>query len=172
MSVLKFITKTILDWKLAIFLVLGILGGLYGWHLVEVQEEIQKITIEIEQKYIAETVVLKEKADKETSVLKAQIEKTQKEKEDEIKANTTKYNDIIISLRNRPSRPSESVLPGNPLDTKSTEGATGLRLFKDDSEFLSRIARDTTRLQTELRGCYKQYDEVKESLDSFRIKNQ
>lgn len=67
------------------------------------------------------------------------------------------------SLRQRPDRPSQSDLPGNPADGAGVTGATGLQLYRRDGEFLARFAGDTTRLQLELKKCYAQYAVVEKA---------
>jgi hypothetical protein len=64
----------------------------------------------------------------------------------------------IAGLRNRPDRPSQSNLPGNPADTKAGSGCTGSGLYRRDGEFLARFAADTKRLQLELKACYASHD--------------
>ena len=159
------------DWKAKLFLICLIISCAYIWHTSKVNQAVQKAEYEIAISYANEYSKLKEQAEIESRELNKRINEINYDKQTKLNSITTKYNDLVISLQYRKDRPSsESSNPGNASDAESTEGATGLQLYKSDAIFLSWFSGQTARLQAELISCYKQYDEVRDTLSNFKDK--
>lgn len=82
------------------------------------------------------------------------------EKDREIKTLNARATALANSLRDRPTRPADA---GKVSSTPSVgqSGCTGKELYREDGEFLVRIAREADELRSALQQCYKQYESVK-----------
>ena len=148
-------------------------AGTYYWHAGKVQEAENQIRVELAQTAKRQIDQLTINALRVESELKDQIRKVEDDKQIQKAIDADRINDLVASLRNRPERrASESNLPGDSCDCESKVGATGLQLSRPDSEFLARSFGLATELQTELKACYRQYDEVKAVQDKFKENNQ
>lgn len=82
------------------------------------------------------------------------------EKDRELKKVADTNRVLLNSLRNRPSRPAEgSAVPSTP--GVGQGGCTGKELYREDGEFLVRLAREADELRSALKQCYKQYESVR-----------
>lgn len=83
------------------------------------------------------------------------------EKDREIKNINARATALSNSLRERPDRNTASagVMP----DTSGLgqSGCTGKELFREDGEFLVRLAREADELRSALKQCYTQYESVR-----------
>lgn len=147
-----------------ILVILALLTGLtfaYNRHIDNVRSE---VAVQIAEQYNRSLISLQNKVDSKSEELKLKVEEIENDKKTELANVSSRYESIIVSLQQRPTRPtSESdnnPSPGNP---ESPQGATGVQLYRPDAEFLARFARDTAELQAELNSCYKKYDEVKDA---------
>lgn len=148
-------------------------AGTYYWHSGKVQEAENQIRVELAQTAKRQIDQLTINALRVESELKDQIRKVEDDKQIQKAIDADRINDLVASLRNRPERrASESNLPGDSCNCESKVGATGLQLSRPDSEFLARGFGLATELQTELKACYRQYDEVKAAQDKFKENNQ
>lgn len=165
----------LLDWKIKAGIVLIALAGLFFWYKHEVSMAVQKAEydtrIEMQRVYEKRIDILENDSKTTQKELEDKISTQRKEKDAQIKIANTKYNNLVSSLSNRPERPSsQSDISRNTNDGKSAEGTTGLQLYRSDAEFLAWFSGQTSRLQTELNFCYKQYDDVRKTLNDFRSK--
>ncbi len=81
-------------------------------------------------------------------------------KEREIRNLTARASALANSLRERPSRPAEgSAVSGS--SSSGQGGCTGKELFREDGEFLVRLAREADELRSALKQCYTQYETVR-----------
>lgn len=77
-------------------------------------------------------------------------------------------------LRNRPARPSAAGSGDVPADTgvatagPGNAGCTGSGLFKDDGEFLARLASDADRIRAALRSCRAAYERAEAEVNATR----
>lgn len=150
----------------------SILSYGYFWHKSEVKIEVNKAEMALIEKYKKQNNLLEQKANKATVTLKQNQDKIVKEKDAKIKQLDTDINTLIVSLLNRPDRPKiSSNYTRNPFNPEDTAKGTGAGLYKPDAEFLAGYASNTERLKIELIACYKQYDEVKTNIDTFRKEN-
>lgn len=159
------------NWQVKIAIVLLVLGSLFAWHKYEVKVAVNEAVTTLNDQYSKETFRLKDKANTDSINLRNTVETIRKEKKNELEIANRRYSDLLSSVSNRPDRPSSSSISGSTSNGTAQEGATGLQLSRSDGEFLIRFARDTSELQTELKSCLKQYNEVKIKLDQFRIEN-
>ncbi len=82
------------------------------------------------------------------------------DKDREIKNLNARATALANSLRDRPSRPAEgSAVPSSA--GAGQGGCTGKELYREDGEFLVRLAREADELRAALKQCYKQYESVK-----------
>ena len=148
-------------------------AGTYYWHASKVQESENRIRVELAQTAKRQIDQLTINALRVESELKDQIRKVEDDKQIQKAIDADRINGLVASLRNRPERRTgESNLPGDSCNCESKVGATGLQLSRPDSEFLARGFGLATELQTELKSCYRQYDEVKAVMDKFKENNQ
>jgi hypothetical protein len=90
--------------------------------------------------------------------LQASADATTKAKDEQILNIHARLDDALVSLRNRPERPAGGVVP----EAASTANAsTGTRLYRDDSEFLSRLASSAAIVVSERDACYSQYESLR-----------
>ena len=149
-----------------------VLSSLFFWHQYEVKTAVVEATNTVELQYAKEKFKLIDRAQAETFALRDQVDIITKDKNVKVQALNARVATLTRSLSERPERPaSNGSVPGSTSNAESTQGATGLRLYRSDSIFLTRLSGETAELQTELKACYRQYDEVKDKLDKFKRDN-
>ena len=88
-------------------------------------------------------------------------DKLRQEKDREIRDITARNTALANSLRDRQSRPTT---PAGAVSNSSGAGqsaCTGKQLYREDGEFLVRLAREADELRAALKQCYKQYESVR-----------
>lgn len=149
-----------------------ILSSLFFWHKYEVNTAVVKATTQIELQYAKEKFKLIDRAQAETFALRDQVDAITKDKNVKVQALNARVATLTRSLSERPERPaSNGSVPGSASNAESAQGATGLGLYREDSEFLLGEAARADEIRIELQSCYRQYDKVKETLDNFKRKN-
>ena len=92
--------------------------------------------------------------------MQAAADKLRKEKDAQIKDINARNTALSNSLRDRASRPAQgsavSSAPG-----AGSGGCTGKELYREDGEFLVRLAREADELRIALKQCYTQYEAVR-----------
>jgi hypothetical protein len=87
-------------------------------------------------------------------------DKLRKEKDAEIRNINARATALSNSLRDRKERPAEgSTVPS--ATHLGQGGCTGKELYREDGEFLVRVAREADELRVALRQCYAQYEAVR-----------
>jgi hypothetical protein len=86
--------------------------------------------------------------------LNATIATQQRKYQDESLKLRTDNAALVEWLSSRPNRPASAA----PADAGTPAGCTGAGLYKSDSEFLARLARDADELRLGLKACYSQYN--------------
>lgn len=81
-------------------------------------------------------------------------DKTTKAKDEQIRAINARADELSIELRNRPTRPASGAVPK---DSRASPSATGAQLYRDDAEFLTRLAQNADRAVAERDACIAQY---------------
>ena len=105
------------------------------------------------------------KAAKDTQALQAGANQIQGEVNAKLLASGARTNALVISLSNRPDRPSPgSVSTSTPAGT-STFGTTGAGLYRADGQFLIGESAGANELQTRLKACYAAYSAIEAKLN-------
>ena len=87
-------------------------------------------------------------------------DKLRQEKDREIRDITARNTALANSLRDRQTRPTEaSSVPSTA--SAGSSACTGKDLYREDGEFLVRIAREADELRSALKQCYQQYESVR-----------
>lgn len=88
-------------------------------------------------------------------------DKLRQEKDRELKNLHARNTALADSLRDRASRSTSQngSVPGTTGVRQS--GCTAKELYREDGEFLARIAREADELRTALKQCYTQYESVR-----------
>jgi len=92
--------------------------------------------------------------------LQANADRLRREKDAEIRNLNARASALSNSLQQRQTRPTET---GSLSSTTSTRPAacSGKELFREDGEFLVRIAREADELRAALKQCYTQYEALR-----------
>jgi hypothetical protein len=88
-------------------------------------------------------------------------DKLRQEKDREIRDITARNTALANSLRDRQSRPAPNTSAMPSTASVGPSACTGKDLYREDSEFLVRIAREADELRAALKQCYKQYESVR-----------
>ena len=160
--------------KIAIYVIsfLVACAALFYLHTSQVDKAVQAARVEISQEMNRRLIELQDKADVATAELNTKIKEQDDAKNAEIESINRRYSSVIASLQSRANRPtSNNSNAGISNNSESPQGATGVQLFRSDAEFLTRYARDTSELQTELKSCYYKYEEVQYAFEQFKVSN-
>ena len=165
-------------------LVIGAIAGLFFWHNSVSNEAINKAvtsavlqnTQEINAKYAERLNDLKVEQKLNQEHLDKLTQASLKEKQNALQNSTTKYNDLLEWLRTQPSITSNDTsssgnLIRNSGDSESTQGVLNNGLLREDAVDLIQYAQRTEELKVYLNSCYRQYDEVKGTVDAFTKKH-
>lgn len=156
-------------WQFKLVLVGALIFGAWAWHTREVSIAVSQAEQRIELQYAREIFKLKDRANEESISLKNKILEQQKEKKRELEIANRNYESLREWLRNLPISGSSN--PGNSADAENRAREIIGELRRRDAENLARYGFRTEELKIELLACYKQYDEVKDSLEKFKAKN-
>lgn len=101
-----------------------------------------------------------EEARQREQALQADADKLRREKDAEVRNINARAAALANSLRERQARPADadsvSSAPG-----VGSGACTGKNLYREDGEFLVRIAREADELRAALQQCYKQYQAIR-----------
>jgi len=91
-------------------------------------------------------------------------DKLRQEKDREIRDITARNTALANSLRDRQSRtaPNTSTVPNTA--NVGPSACTGKDLYREDGEFLVRLAREADELRVALKQCYAQYDAARQTV--------
>jgi hypothetical protein len=105
-----------------------------------------------------------EKAREKEQDLQKAADKLRQEKDREIRDVVARNTALVNSLRDRQSRSTadSSAVPNTPSAGQSA--CTGKQLYREDGEFLVRVAREADELRTALKQCYAQYESVRQTV--------
>lgn len=138
--------------------------GVVGWKAYNAgqDEATQRLTsIYVAEKLETQKAVNAElmKARQREKELLAVMKQSSQEYNNEIQRVTTKHDNIIDSLRNRPITRTDSDR-GVPESTSTDTGCTGKGLARPDGEFLAGYSADAAKLQAALNSCKERYNSV------------
>lgn len=141
-----------------IAVVLAFGGGYYKGNQAG-QAEVQQAWDKEKAAQLAEYAKAQDEARKKEQEMQARADKLRQEKDREVKELAARNAALSNSLRNRAERPAQT---GGVPQTAGTgqSRCTGKELYREDGEFLVRIAREADELRIALRQCYKQ-DEIR-----------
>jgi len=148
----------ILGGVLAIGLAAG--GGYYKGNSAGKSEVQQAWDKEKAEQYAAYAKGQEEARQREQE-LQANADKLRKEKDAEIRNINARATALANSLRDRQTRPAESSTVSSTTGLRPT-ACTGKELYREDGEFLVRIAREADELKAALDQCYKQYNAARQ----------
>lgn len=159
-------------WQIKVVIILALLFGAWAWHKSEIRIAASEAEQRLELQYAREIFKLKDKANEESIALKNRIESQRKTTDAKLKDADARYNDLLTWLSAQSGNStSNNGIPNNSENAESTRGTYFGGLYTEDAIALAESSRSAERLKIELLACYKQYDEVKDTLDNFRIKN-
>lgn len=155
-------------------LILGAIGGTYGWHRSIVNAEVKEAEHNIEQEFRIsmdeQRKRLKAKADKAEADLKVALGKNNQRKSDEIKAVQSRTGTVAAGVRDaiNTGNASGSRPSGSTGENSGTGSSFDLRLSGFDAEVLTKwFAGTASELQTELRACQSDFDAVRDKINKF-----
>ena len=149
-----------------------VLSSLFFWHQYEVKTAVVEATNAIELQYAKEKFKLIDRAQAETSALRDQVDAITKDKNVKVQALNARVATLTRSLSERPERPaSNGSVPGSASNSESPGFVDASRLYRSDAEVAVWFAARTEGLKVHLETCYRQYDEVKDKLDTFKRDN-
>ena len=148
------------------YLILGVVfavgvagaGGLYKGHRLGKAEVQQAWDKEKAEQYAAYAKA-QEEARKKEQELQANADQLRREKDEEIRNINARATALSNSLQHRKSR-SEADSLSSSSGARQTS-CSGKELYREDGEFLVRIAGEADELRTALKQCYTQYETLR-----------
>lgn len=165
------ITNLLGGWQVKLVMLTLVLVSLFAWHKVQVHKAVSAAVTEIELNLAKENFKLKERSLNAQIELQQSFDNIQKEKDAKIKNLNARVASLTRSLQERTSRPESSGVPDNSRIEKTSKGATGAQLYRQDGEFLAGEAARAELIREELLTCYKSYDTAKKALDNYKKEN-
>jgi hypothetical protein len=108
------------------------------------------------------------KAMEESVEIQQQIQmgadKLRQEKDREIRDITARNTALANSLRDRQSRPAANSSAVSGATSAGSNSCTGAQLYREDGEFLTRLAREADEIRIALKQCYAQYDAARQTV--------
>jgi hypothetical protein len=148
--------------------ILSIVIAAFFWHKSEVKIAVNEYAVSQRLEYTKEFTRLTEANAKTKVELAEKVKAIKDSKDAEIKSINARYDAIITGMQHRPSRQDyRGNITTDTSATESPKGTTGAGLYKEDANFLAGYARDTEKLKVELIQCYKQYDDVRTTVNKF-----
>lgn len=102
-----------------------------------------------------------EEARQREQALQSNADKLRKEKDAEIKNINARAAALANSLRDRQARPTDVNTVSSTTGTRSAS-CSGKELYREDGEFLVRLAAEADGLKAALDQCYRQYDAARQ----------
>ena len=124
------------------------------------KEKVQALWDKEKAEQYAEYAKGQEAARQKEQELQANADRLRQEKDREIKNLNARATALTNSLQHRQARTTET----NPMPNASSAGSshcTGKKLFREDGEFLIRVAREADELRIALKQCYTQYETLR-----------
>ena len=88
-------------------------------------------------------------------------DKLRRDKDAQIREINARATALTNSLRDRQTRPTEASTVSGATSTRPT-ACSGKELYREDGEFLVRIAREADELRAALKQCYAQYNAARQ----------
>jgi hypothetical protein len=90
-------------------------------------------------------------------------DRLRQEKDREIRDVTARNTALANSLRDRQTRPAQTSSVSSTASVGSS-ACTGKELYREDGEFLVRLAREADELRVALKQCYAQYEAARQTV--------
>ena len=90
-------------------------------------------------------------------------DRLRQEKDREIRDVTARNTALANSLRDRQTRPAQTSSVSSTASVGSS-ACTGKELYREDGEFLVRLAREADELRVALTQCYAQYEAARQTV--------
>ena len=90
-------------------------------------------------------------------------DRLRQEKDREIRDVTARNTALANSLRERQTRPAQTSSVSSTASVGSS-ACTGKELYREDGEFLVRLAREADELRVALKQCYAQYEAARQTV--------
>lgn len=154
------------DWiKLSV--IGGVIALLIGGHFYLQNQAVNSAVKKIEDKYKLELQIAEQKAITSTANIYKNTIEDLNIKNEKLNNIASEYKLTIDSLRNRKSRPSETIYS---TITEVRETCTGSQLFREDAEFLAGEASRANEVIVERDFYYQRYEEARLMLEDLRNK--
>lgn len=126
--------------------------------MAEVQQAWDK---EKTAQYAKHAKAMEESVEKQQK-LQTSADKLRQEKDREIRDIAARNAALANSLRDRQSRPTTPTSAVSSAASVGPSACTGKDLYREDGEFLVRLAREADEIRTALKQCYAQYDAIQQ----------
>ena len=151
-------------WYAIVLVAIGIAAA-GGYHtgkkhgMAEVQ---QACDAENTAQYAEDAKAMEESVEKQ-QMLQMGADKLRQEKDREIRDITARNTALANSLRERQTRPAQTSSVSSTASVGSS-ACTGKELYREDGEFLVRLAREADELRVALKQCYAQYEAARQTV--------
>jgi Protein of unknown function (DUF2514) len=102
-----------------------------------------------------------EEAVEKQQQLQLTADKLRQEKDRETRDLVARNTALANSLRDRQSRPAADSSAVSGAASAGQSACTGKQLYREDGEFLVRLAREADELRAAIKQCYVQYEAIK-----------
>ena len=121
----------------------------------KVQAKWDQEKAKLAEEYASSVAKMREKE----QALQANADKLREDKNRELDKLSDTNRTLLNSLRQRPSSSEASSLPS--ATSSGQGGCTGKELYRENGEFLIKLAMEADELRIALKQCYAQYDSLK-----------
>ena len=135
-------------------------GGYHTGKEVGMAEVQQAWDKEKTAQYAQYAKAMEESVEKQ-QMLQMGADKLRQEKDREIRDIAARNAALANSLRDRQSRPAANSSAMSDSTSAGQSACTGKQLYREDGEFLVRLAREADELRAAIKQCYAQYDAIK-----------
>jgi len=113
--------------------------------------------------YVQYVKAMEESVEKQQQ-LQMGADRLRQEKDREIREIAARNTALANSLRDRQARPSANTSAVPNTANVGPSACTGKQLYREDGEFLVRVAREADELRIALKQCYAQYDAARQTV--------
>ena len=140
----------------------GIFGGMSYYQGYESgQKAVQQSWDKEKAQQYAQYAKGQEESRKREQELQSTANKLRQEKDREIREIAARNAALANSLRDRQSRPAANASAVPSAASVGPSACTGKELYREDGEFLVRLAGEADEVRAALKQCYAQYQAIK-----------
>ena len=125
--------------------------------------EIQQVWDKEKAEQYAQYAKAMEESVEKQQQLQMGADRLRQEKDREIRDVTARNTALANSLRDRQTRPAQTSSVSSTASVGSS-ACTGKELYREDGEFLVRLAREADELRVALKQCYAQYEAARQTV--------